>query len=139
MKKEPWEERELRCGYLMETHPFLWIAPLKAEELNHDPLLVVFHDVLYDNEIETLRTMTKSIERATVMGVNGSVVSSVRTSQFQFIPVTHHPLLATIDQRVEDMTNLNMKYSEDHQFANYGIGGHYSEHFDYFIIDAVSA
>lgn len=122
----------------METHPFLWLAPIKVEELHHDPLLVVFYDVLSDKEIETLRDMTKRIERATVMSPNGSVVSKVRTSQFQFIPVTHHPLLGKIDQRVADMTNLDMKYAEDHQFANYGIGGHYSEHHDYFYIESVS-
>ncbi|XP_073820421.1 prolyl 4-hydroxylase subunit alpha-2 [Musca autumnalis] len=137
VKKTPAEERDLRCGYLVETHPFLWLAPIKVEELHHDPLLVVFYDVLSDKEIETLRQMTQQIERATVMSKNGSVVSTVRTSQFQFIPVTHHPLLAKIDQRVEDMTSLNMKYSEDHQFANYGIGGHYSEHHDYFHVEAV--
>uniref|UniRef100_A0A1I8PVM6 procollagen-proline 4-dioxygenase n=1 Tax=Stomoxys calcitrans TaxID=35570 RepID=A0A1I8PVM6_STOCA len=134
VKKSPREERDLRCGYLTETHPFLLLAPIKVEELNHDPLLVTFYDVLSDKEIETLRKLTRSIERATVMSNNGSVVSKVRTSQFQFIPVTAHPILAKIDQRVEDMTNLNMKHSEEHQFANYGIGGHYSEHHDYFDI-----
>ncbi|XP_075144540.1 prolyl 4-hydroxylase subunit alpha-2 [Haematobia irritans] len=132
VKKEPWEERHLRCGYLTETHPFLWIAPIKVEELNHDPLLVTFHDVLYDNEIEVIKQLTQEITRATVMSNNGSIVSKVRTSQFQFIPVTRHPVLATIDRRVEDMTNLNMQCAEEHQFANYGIGGHYSEHHDYF-------
>ncbi|XP_059217448.1 prolyl 4-hydroxylase subunit alpha-2 [Stomoxys calcitrans] len=132
LKKQPREERELRCGYLVETHPFLWIAPIKVEELNHNPLLVVFYDVLSDKEIETIRQLTKEIERATVMSNKGNIVSSVRTSQFQFIPVTRHPILATVDRRVEDMTNLNMKCSEEHQFANYGIGGQYSEHHDYF-------
>ncbi|XP_061396414.1 prolyl 4-hydroxylase subunit alpha-2-like [Musca vetustissima] len=132
IKKTPAEERELQCGYLVETHPFLWLAPIKVEELHHDPLMVIFHDVLSDKEIETLKEMNHQIERATVISTNGSVVSNVRTSQSRFIPATKHPLLAKIDQRVEDMTNLNMRYAEDHQFANYGIGGHYSEHFDYF-------
>jgi len=38
----PKEQRHLRCGYVTETHPFLWIAPLKAEELFQDPLLVLY-------------------------------------------------------------------------------------------------
>jgi len=31
-----------------------------------------------------------------------------------------------------------MKYAEDHQFANYGIGGHYGQHMDWFNPTAVS-
>jgi len=33
---------------------------------------------------------------------------------------------------------MNMKYAEDHQFANYGIGGHYGQHMDWFYPTAVS-
>ncbi|XP_037812162.1 prolyl 4-hydroxylase subunit alpha-2-like [Lucilia sericata] len=132
LQQTPTEERELRCGYMTETHPFLLLAPLKVEEMNHDPLLVIFHDVISDKEIAVVKNLTTAIQRATVMGANSSEVSTVRTSQFTFLPVTAHPVLGIIDRRVEDMTNLNMKYSEDHQFANYGIGGHYAEHHDYF-------
>ncbi|XP_017076211.1 prolyl 4-hydroxylase subunit alpha-2 [Drosophila eugracilis] len=129
----PKEKRHLRCGYVTETHPFLWIAPLKAEELFQDPLLVLYHDVIYQSEIDVIRKLTNNrLVRATITGNNESVVSNVRTSQITFIPATAHKVLATIDQRVADMTNLNMKYAEDHQFANYGIGGHYGQHTDWF-------
>ncbi|XP_017058430.1 prolyl 4-hydroxylase subunit alpha-2 [Drosophila ficusphila] len=129
----PKERRHLRCGYVTETHPFLWIAPLKAEELFQDPLLVVYHDVIYQSEIDVIRQLTNNrLVRAMVTGANESVVSNVRTSQITFIPASAHKVLATIDQRVADMTNMNMKYAEDHQFANYGIGGHYGEHMDWF-------
>ncbi|BFF93085.1 prolyl 4-hydroxylase subunit alpha-2 [Drosophila madeirensis] len=131
------EERHLRCGYMTETHPFLLLAPLKAEELSHDPLLVLYHDVIYQSEIDTIRKLTTNkIRRATVVGTNQSVVSNVRTSQITFIPKTEHQVLQTIDRRVEDMTNLNMDYAEDHQFANYGIGGHYAQHMDWFTQNA---
>ncbi|XP_034126995.1 prolyl 4-hydroxylase subunit alpha-2 [Drosophila guanche] len=131
------EERHLRCGYMTETHPFLLLAPLKAEELSHDPLLVLYHDVIYQSEIDTIRKLTTNkIRRATVLGTKQSVVSNVRTSQITFIPKTEHQVLQTIDRRVEDMTNLNMDYAEDHQFANYGIGGHYAQHMDWFTQNA---
>ncbi|XP_016980685.2 LOW QUALITY PROTEIN: prolyl 4-hydroxylase subunit alpha-2 [Drosophila rhopaloa] len=136
----PKEQRNLRCGYVTETHPFLWIAPLKAEELFHDPLLVLYHDVIYQSEIDVIRKLTNNrLSRARVTSHNESVVSNVRTSQFTFIPVTEHKVLATIDQRVADMTNMNMKYAEDHQFANYGIGGHYGQHMDWFSQTSVDA
>lgn len=121
-----------------ETHPFLWIAPLKAEELSRDPLLILYHDVIYQNEIDTIRKLTTNkLQRAKVTSTNESVVSNVRTSQFTFIPVTADKVLATIDRRVADMTNLNMRYAEDHQFANYGIGGHYGQHMDWFYQSSV--
>ncbi|EDW84468.1 uncharacterized protein Dwil_GK14141 [Drosophila willistoni] len=137
IKKTAREERHLRCGYLTETHPFLNLAPLKVEELNHNPLLVLYHDVIYQSEIDVIRNLTENeISRATVIGAKGSEVSKVRTSQFTFIPKTRHKVLQTIDQRVADMSNLNMDYAELHQFANYGIGGHYAQHNDWFGQDA---
>ncbi|XP_030556430.1 prolyl 4-hydroxylase subunit alpha-2 [Drosophila novamexicana] len=133
IKPTPAELRQLRCGYMTETHPFLLLAPLKVEELSHDPLLVLYHDVIYQSEIDTLAKLTKNkIHRATVTGNNASVVSNSRTSQFTFIPKTRHKVLRTIDQRVADMTDLNMVFAEDHQLANYGIGGHYAQHMDWF-------
>lgn len=94
---------------MTETHPFLLLAPLKVEELSHDPLLVLFHDVIYQSEIDTLMRLAKNkIHRATVTGHNSSVVSNARTSQFTFLPKTRHKVLRTIDQRVADMTDLHL-------------------------------
>ncbi|EDV91413.1 GH14132 [Drosophila grimshawi] len=133
IKKTPPEERNLRCGYMSETHPFLLLAPLKVEELNRNPLLVLYHDVIYQSEIDVLNKLNrKRYERAGVVINSTSTVSKKRTSQHIFIAATRHKVLRTIDQRVADMTNLNMQYAEDHQLADYGIGGHYSQHFDWF-------
>uniref|UniRef100_A0A0A1WCZ3 procollagen-proline 4-dioxygenase n=1 Tax=Zeugodacus cucurbitae TaxID=28588 RepID=A0A0A1WCZ3_ZEUCU len=133
----PSEERALRCGYLTETHPFLLIAPIKTEELNHDPLLVVYYDVVSDAEIEEMKSLSNDqIVRATVMGRNESIVSPARTSQFAFLPKTSHKLLQTIDVRAGYMSDLNMTFAEDHQFQNYGIGGHYGQHYDSFDLKA---
>ncbi|TMW47302.1 hypothetical protein DOY81_007612 [Sarcophaga bullata] len=132
LNQSPTEERDLRCSYKSDTHPFLILAPLKVEIMHNDPMLLIYHDVISDREIDTLKNLTTQLKRAAVLGVNGSVISTVRTSQSVFIKASSHPLLTTIDRRVEFMTNLNMKYSEHHQFANYGIGGHYADHHDYF-------
>ncbi|KAH8381549.1 hypothetical protein KR093_007813, partial [Drosophila rubida] len=137
IKTTPQEQRGLRCGYLTETHPFLLLAPLKVEELSTDPLLLLYHEVIYQSEIDIITELIKNnIERATVTGQNSSTVSNARTSQFTFIPKTHHKVLQTIDRRVEDMTDLNLIFAEDHQLSNYGVGGHYSHHMDWFYPNA---
>ncbi|XP_055848240.1 prolyl 4-hydroxylase subunit alpha-2-like, partial [Episyrphus balteatus] len=133
LKPSPSDESYLQCGYLTETHPFLLLAPIKVEELSLDPLVVLYHDVIYDSEIEKLIEMANNkMTRATVTSQNGSVVSNVRTSQFVFFPKEADKVFQIIDERVADMTSLNMDAAEEHQLANYGIGGHYSQHYDFF-------
>lgn len=40
--------------------------------------------------------------------------------------------MRNIGLRVEDMTGLTVKTAEELQVVNYGIGGHYEPHFDFF-------
>lgn len=42
-----------------------------------------------------------------------------------------NPVVATVRNRIGDMTALSMVPSEKLQIANYGIGGHYALHRDY--------
>ncbi|XP_052856402.1 prolyl 4-hydroxylase subunit alpha-2 isoform X2 [Drosophila gunungcola] len=44
----------LLCRYNTSTTAFTRIAPLKMEELSTDPYMVVFHDVIYDSEIDLI-------------------------------------------------------------------------------------
>lgn len=51
-------QAKLRCRYL--TRPenlFLTIAPFKIEEAHLDPDLFIFHDVMSDEEIETIKRL----------------------------------------------------------------------------------
>ncbi len=50
---------KLKCRYVTNNVPFLKIAPLKLEEAYLDPYIVVYHDVMYDNEIETIKKLAK--------------------------------------------------------------------------------
>ncbi|CAH1991612.1 unnamed protein product [Acanthoscelides obtectus] len=42
----------LKCRYVTNNNPYLLIGPFKAEELHIDPDLVLFHNVVSDQEIE---------------------------------------------------------------------------------------
>jgi prolyl 4-hydroxylase len=42
------------------------------------------------------------------------------------------PVVAKVNQHIGHITNFNMAQAEELQVANYGIGGHYNAHFDFF-------
>lgn len=59
VKPSPKEMAPLRCRYMTNTSAFLKIAPLKVEEVSLDPYVVVFHEVMYDTEIEKIIEKTR--------------------------------------------------------------------------------
>ncbi|KAK5612433.1 Prolyl 4-hydroxylase subunit alpha-1 [Crenichthys baileyi] len=42
-----------------------------------------------------------------------------------------HPVVDKINQKIEDITGLDVSTAEDLQVANYGVGGQYEPHFDF--------
>lgn len=50
---------QLKCRYVSNKSSFLKIAPLKLEEASLKPYIVVYHDVIYDREIELIKQMAK--------------------------------------------------------------------------------
>ncbi|XP_055381324.1 prolyl 4-hydroxylase subunit alpha-1-like [Condylostylus longicornis] len=135
LKKSPAEQRKLFCKYERENHPFLKLAPIKTEIMNLRPYLTVSYDVLYDSEIEILKNLSsEKLVRASVWNqYNGTGVrSAVRTSKLTWLSNDTHPVIHTLNQRVSDISGLSIEYSENFQLMNYGIGGHYDLHPDYF-------
>lgn len=55
----PQQIAKLKCRYVTNKSPFLKIAPLKLEEANLQPYIVVYHDVMYDNEIELVKHLAR--------------------------------------------------------------------------------
>ncbi|XP_055381323.1 prolyl 4-hydroxylase subunit alpha-2-like [Condylostylus longicornis] len=134
LEKEPYESRELHCKYENQNHPFLKLAPLKVEILNLSPYLVIYHNVIYDSEIEVLKELSQdNLERAgTWNNDEGKDTSTTyRTSKHSWIDNGTHPVVDILNQRMYDMTGLSLETSETLQIANYGIGGHYDIHVDY--------
>lgn len=59
VKTNPKELAQLKCRYVTNKSPFLKIAPLKLEEAKLKPYIVIYHDVIYDREIEVIKQMAK--------------------------------------------------------------------------------
>lgn len=98
--KSPSETKDLRCRFVANSH-FSRIAPFKVEEANINPPVLIFHEVLSDNEIEIVKTLSKlRIERALV-GLETPFVSSVRIAQLAWLDNDPHEVLKTISRRLE--------------------------------------
>ena len=54
---DPKIEARLCCRYVTNNVPFFFIQPLKMEEAFLNPLLVIYHDVVSDEEIETVKKL----------------------------------------------------------------------------------
>uniref|UniRef100_A0A915PJ34 procollagen-proline 4-dioxygenase n=1 Tax=Setaria digitata TaxID=48799 RepID=A0A915PJ34_9BILA len=124
---------KLYCYYKMDR-PFLRLAPFKLEILRFNPLVVLFYDVIADEEVTMIQMLaTPRLRRATVQNsVTGELeTASYRTSKSAWLKDEEHEVVHRINKRIDLMTNLEQETSEDLQVGNYGIGGHYDPHFDF--------
>ncbi|XP_066993933.1 prolyl 4-hydroxylase subunit alpha-2 [Anabrus simplex] len=125
---------KLKCRYVDMDVPFLKLARLKEEEAYLKPRIVIYHDVIHDSEIETIKRLAQPrFRRATVQNYKTGELETAnyRISKSAWLKEEDHPHVSAVNQRVADMTNLNVKTAEELQVVNYGIGGHYEPHFDF--------
>ncbi|XP_017020916.1 prolyl 4-hydroxylase subunit alpha-1 [Drosophila kikkawai] len=128
-------DARLHCLYNTTTSPFLILAPLKMELVGLDPYMVLYHDVLSAKEIEEMQDMaTPGLKRATVFqAASGrNEVVRTRTSKVAWFPDSFSPLTLRLNARITDMTGFQLYGSEMLQLMNYGLGGHYANHYDFF-------
>ncbi|XP_034114540.1 prolyl 4-hydroxylase subunit alpha-1 [Drosophila albomicans] len=132
----PAQQRPLRCRYTHGHHAYRVLAPLKLEEHHLDPLVVTFHDMLSTQKIAELRQMAvPHMKRSTVNQMRGSshrMKSAFRVSKNAWLAYNTHPTMGRMLRDLHDATGLDMTYCEQLQVANYGVGGHYEPHWDFF-------
>ncbi|ALC47609.1 PH4alphaPV, partial [Drosophila busckii] len=125
----------LYCFYNHTTSAFLRLAPIKMELLALDPYMVLYHDIVTSKEIQELQYYAvPNLMRATVFDAKTgrNNVVKTRTSKVTWLPDAHSELTRRLNRRITDMTGFDMYGSEMLQVMNYGLGGHYDKHFDYF-------
>jgi len=128
--KPPAEVAKLRCRYVSNSL-FSKIAPFKIEEANLEPYLAIYYDVMSDKESEYFINITMpNVQRAKIVPTAASVKSNVRVAQLAW-HFDSDKYAKRITRRVNDMTGMNMETAEGFQVQNYGIGGHYSAHWDH--------
>ncbi|XP_064549509.1 prolyl 4-hydroxylase subunit alpha-2 [Drosophila montana] len=128
-------QSKLHCVYNSTNSPFLRLAPLKTELLALDPYMVLYHDVITPSEIRELQHLAvPTLKRATVFNqqMGRNTVVKTRTSKVTWLTDSLNPLTVRLNRRISDMTGFDLYGSEMLQVMNYGLGGHYDLHFDYF-------
>uniref|UniRef100_A0A0N5AR18 procollagen-proline 4-dioxygenase n=1 Tax=Syphacia muris TaxID=451379 RepID=A0A0N5AR18_9BILA len=127
------ETSKLYCYYKMDR-PYLLLAPFKVEILRFNPLAVLFHDVISDEEVKIIQTLASpKLKRATVQNSETGELETAtyRISKSAWLRSYDHEVVDRINKRCDLMTNLEQETAEQLQIANYGIGGHYDPHFDF--------
>jgi prolyl 4-hydroxylase len=56
---DPEIEAPLRCRYVTNNVPYFFIQPIKMEEALMNPRIVIYHDVISDEEIDTLKKLAQ--------------------------------------------------------------------------------
>jgi len=125
---------KLKCRYTSGRHPYLLLGPVKEEEVYLSPRIVLFHDLITDAEIETIKELaTPRFKRATVQNYKTGELETAnyRISKTAWLKEHEHEHVASIYRKSHQLTGLNMETSEELQVSNYGIGGHYEPHYDF--------
>lgn len=59
VKMSPAKEAKLKCRYVHKDNPFLYLARLQEEEASLSPRIVLYHSVLSDAEIATIKHLAQ--------------------------------------------------------------------------------
>jgi len=134
VKLTPPRAAKLKCKYHHGNKPRLLLSPAKVEEVFDNPRIMVLHDIVNDEETEeVLSHASGRLRRATARNARTGQFepADYRISKSTWLGPATSRTVRSIFDRVSDITNLDMTFSEDLQVNNYGIGGMYDPHFDF--------
>lgn len=100
-----------------------------------EPRIIVFDNLLTAEECDFLISIAQEkLARGEVIDdeTGGSIQHKHRTSDNASFTRGQHPILETIESRLEVLLNFPKENGEGLQVLRYGIGGEYRPHFDYF-------
>ncbi|XP_030012309.1 prolyl 4-hydroxylase subunit alpha-1b isoform X1 [Sphaeramia orbicularis] len=135
IKMTPRRQSRLFCRYYDNNrNPKYLLAPVKQQDEWDRPYIVRYLDIISDKEIERVKQLAKPrLRRATISNPITGVLetASYRISKSAWLTGYDDPMIDMINQRIEDLTGLEMDTAEELQVANYGVGGQYEPHFDF--------
>ncbi|XP_056298122.1 prolyl 4-hydroxylase subunit alpha-2 isoform X3 [Pseudoliparis swirei] len=115
-------------------NPRLLLQPVKEEDEWDSPHIVRYLEVLSPAETRKIKELAKPrLARATVRDPKTGVLTTAnyRISKSAWLEEVDDPVIVRVNQRIEDITGLEVDTAELLQVANYGVGGQYEPHFDF--------
>ncbi|XP_030629494.1 prolyl 4-hydroxylase subunit alpha-1a [Chanos chanos] len=135
VKLTPRRQSRLFCRYFDNSrHPRYLLGPVKQEDEWDRPRIVRYHDIISEKEMEKIKELAKPrLHRATISNPITGVLETAeyRVSKSAWLAAYEHPVVDRVNQRIEDITGLDVTTAEELQVANYGVGGQYEPHFDF--------
>ncbi|KAM6911334.1 prolyl 4-hydroxylase subunit alpha-2 isoform 2-T2 [Lycodopsis pacificus] len=117
-----------------KRNPRLLLKPTKEEDEWDSPHIVRYLEVLSHQETEKIKELAKPrLARATVRDPKTGVLTTAnyRVSKSAWLEEVDDPVIVRVNQRIEDITGLEVDTAELLQVANYGVGGQYEPHYDF--------
>uniref|UniRef100_A0A665VUV8 procollagen-proline 4-dioxygenase n=1 Tax=Echeneis naucrates TaxID=173247 RepID=A0A665VUV8_ECHNA len=128
VKMTPRRQSRLFCRYYDNNrHPRYMIGPVKQEDEWDSPRIVRYHDIVSDKEMEKVKELAKPrLRRATISNpLTGALETAhYRISKSAWLGAYEHPVIDKINQRIEDITGLDVSTAEDLQVTHLVTGVH---------------
>ncbi|XP_062320275.1 prolyl 4-hydroxylase subunit alpha-1-like [Osmerus eperlanus] len=135
IRMTPRRQSHLFCRYYdNHRNPRYLLGPVKQEDEWDRPYIVRYHDIISHSEIEKVKELAKPrLSRSLITNPITDETEAVpyRISESAGLTGYEHPVVDKINQRIEDLTGLEMDTAEELQVVNYGVGGQYEPHFDF--------
>ncbi|XP_022524863.2 prolyl 4-hydroxylase subunit alpha-1a isoform X1 [Astyanax mexicanus] len=135
LRLTPRRQSRLFCRFHDNNrHPYYILGPVKQEDEWDRPRIVRYHNIISDKEMEKVKELSKPrLRRATISNPITGVLETAhyRISKSAWLAAYEHPVVDRINQRIQDITGLDVTTAEELQVANYGVGGQYEPHFDF--------
>lgn len=105
VKKSPKEESSLTCRY-HSTNAFTKLAPFKVQVANENPEILLFINVLVENEILIIEKLFKKSETSPALVINYTDASSSYNLEFRvadlvWFDANYHTIFDKLTQRLE--------------------------------------
>ncbi|XP_075148854.1 prolyl-4-hydroxylase-alpha MP [Haematobia irritans] len=131
------QQKLLFCKLHTNNNPYLFLQPQKLEELSLDPYIIYVHEVLTDKQMMVVKEIAKPrMNRSQVFRDTEDEIhenSDFRISKTAWLDYDEHEHLQSMRLFVGYISGLNIDVVEQMQLVNYGLGGHYGPHFDFFL------
>uniref|UniRef100_A0AAQ5XJ41 procollagen-proline 4-dioxygenase n=1 Tax=Amphiprion ocellaris TaxID=80972 RepID=A0AAQ5XJ41_AMPOC len=119
IRMTPRRQSRLFCRYYDNNrHPRYVIGPVRQEDEWDHPRIVRYHNIVSDKEMEKVKELAKPrLRRATVHDPQTGKLTTAhyRVSKSAWLGAFEHPVVDKINQRIEDITGLDVTTAEDLQ------------------------